>query len=353
MLNPYSISSDLPNRPEMLRADRAMSNKWKLNRRAIHIFKVLVSLALFALMARMVDPAVLLDRARATSPIVFGLGVIGIVLQMPMIALRWRLIVAAMSRLGDDLPRFGKFFQISYVAVFFSQVLPFVAGDGMRVLMLHEAGPSLRTAFKSTLLDRGLAALTLFTIALPTMLLSPILASAQAYLWPMIVLIVCGLLGAGALIASANVLHRIGQRWRVIGAMTETLVDLRSIALSRSSGPSVIGLCLLVHGISVFVFWLLAQGQGLPFYVADALAIVPCLLLVSMIPIAVGGWGVREGVAIALLSAGGVRPEEALLLSLSFGTVVLLASLRGLLLFATSAWGSASRNEEAPEKAPC
>jgi hypothetical protein len=90
------------------------------------------------------------------------------------------------------------------------------------------------------------------------------------------------------------------------------------------------------------VFWLLARGQDLPILVVDAAAVVPLMLLVSMIPVAIGGWGVREGFLVALLRAAGIGPESALLLSVSFGTVSFLASLPGVVLLGLSARTSAN-----------
>ncbi len=324
-----------------------------LGRRLMLALKIVATVLALALVGRLVDPAVLVARVRAADPKVFATAVLLMALQIPLVALRWRCIVAAMNREGGVLPGPAKFLQVTYVAQVFGQILPSVAGDGLRVLMLREAGPSLRIAFKSTLLDRATAALVLLALALPTALLSPILITVRAFLWPAITIIACGLSASLALIAGAEVLHRVGRRWRIVGAVTETLMDLRAILASQAYGPAVVLLCFAVHGLSISVFWLLAHGQGLPFGAVDAVAVVPLVLLVSMMPIAIGGWGVREGFVVVLLGASGVGREDALLLSLSFGTAVLLATLPGLALLAASAWSPRPRTGPLPGKALC
>jgi uncharacterized membrane protein YbhN (UPF0104 family) len=266
--------------------------------------------------------------------------------QVPLLGLRWRLVVRAMSDERAVVPGPARFQQIAWIAQFFGQIMPFVAGDGMRVLLLREAGPSLRVAFKSTLLDRGIAALALFVLALPAALFSHILAAAGAFLAPVVLFIAAGLLGAIATLASVDVIHRFGARWRIVGAVTETIRDMRDILLSRHYAPRVVALCFAIHGISIVAFWLLAQGQRLPFDLADAVAIVPLVLLVSMVPIALGGWGLREGFVVALLGAAGIGTEGALLLSLSFGTVVLLAALPGVVILALSTRASGPPDAE-------
>ncbi len=305
--------------------------------RAMLASKLAATALALVLVGRFVDPAVLAARVRAIDPRVFAAAVVLMALQIPLVALRWRVIVSAMSRGGISLPGVAAFLRITSVALFFGQILPFVACDGLRVVMLREAGSSLRIAFKSTLLDRAIAALALFALALPTALASPILSAVRAVLWPSIGFIALGLAAAAILIIAAPVLHRFGRRWRAVGVVTETLLDLRAILASRAHGPAVVLLCFVVHGLSIVVFWLLARGQGLPFGLVDAVAVVPLVLLVSMAPIAVGGWGLREGFVVLLLGASGIGHEDALLLSLSFGTAVLLASLSGLALLALSA----------------
>jgi uncharacterized protein (TIRG00374 family) len=307
-----------------------------LARRAFLAFKLAATVLALVLVARLVDPAVMMERVRNTNRWLFALALALMVLQIPLVGVRWRLIVRAMSDERAVVPGQARVQQITWIAQFFGQVLPFVAGDGMRVLLLREAGTSLRVAFKSTLLDRAIAALALFVIALPAALFSRILASTGSFLPPVVLFIAAGLLGAIVMLASVDLIHRFGARWRVLGAVTETIRDLRDILLSRTYAPRVVALCFAVHGISTFVFWLLAQGQNLPFELTDAIAIVPLVLLVSMIPIAVGGWGLREGFVVALLGAAGIGADGALLLSLSFGTVVLLAALPGVVILALS-----------------
>jgi uncharacterized membrane protein YbhN (UPF0104 family) len=307
-----------------------------LARRAFLALKLAATAVALILVVRLVDPAAVMERARNTNRWLFALALALMVLQIPLVGVRWRLIVRTMSDGRALVPGPAKFQEITWIAQFFGQVLPFVAGDGLRVLLLREAGTTLRVAFKSTLLDRGLAALALFAIALPAALFSRILASAGAFLPPVVLFIAAGLLGAIAMLACADLIHRLGARWRVLGAVTETIRDLRDIVLNRIYAPRVVALCFAVHAISILAFWLLAQGQNLPFGLADAVAIVPLVLLMSMIPIAVAGWGFREGFVVALLGASGIGADGALLLSLSFGTVVLLAALPGVVVLALS-----------------
>jgi len=53
--------------------------------------------------------------------------------------------------------------------------------------------------------------------------------------------------------------------------------------------------------------------------------------LATLVPLSIGGWGVREGAMIALLAPLGVTHETALLFSVALGLAIMLASLPGIL----------------------
>ena len=65
------------------------------------------------------------------------------------------------------------------------------------------------------------------------------------------------------------------------------------------------------------------------------LAIGPVLLLAHVVPISISGWGVREAAAIALLGMTGVDATSALLVSVMFGVLLMLATLPGALFWLT------------------
>ena len=61
-----------------------------------------------------------------------------------------------------------------------------------------------------------------------------------------------------------------------------------------------------------------------------ALAIMlPLILLVSMAPISIAGWGVREGAMIVALALVGVSDGDALALSVLFGLALLVIGVIG------------------------
>src|SRR5262249_42372523 len=98
-------------------------------------------------------------------------------------------------------------------------------------------------------------------------------------------------------------------------------------------GLKLLCLYLAVYLCAIIAFWMLARGQGLPLNLIDAAAIVPLAIIVATIPIAIAGWGLRESFIVSLLMAAGLSLESALLLSVSFGTILLLAALPAALIW--------------------
>jgi hypothetical protein len=72
-----------------------------------------------------------------------------------------------------------------------------------------------------------------------------------------------------------------------------------------------------------------ALGQPLGW---ATLTVVPVVLLAMIVPLSVGGWGLREATAMAVLPALGWTPEEALAVSTAYGLTALAGALPGALV---------------------
>src|SRR5262249_20611376 len=91
----------------------------------------------------------------------------------------------------------------------------------------------------------------------------------------------------------------------------------------------VFALAATTHLLNVLVFWMLGQSIGLTMTLDQWFVVAPTVLLISMLPISVGGWGVREGAMVVALHGFGIPTEEALLPSVLFGLCAVTATLPG------------------------
>ena len=96
-------------------------------------------------------------------------------------------------------------------------------------------------------------------------------------------------------------------------------------------GPMIVGIGSLIHVLTIVVVWSLGRAQGLAFPLSDAAVLLIVMVGVTLVPISIGGWGLRELAVVSLLGNHGVPPEKALLFSVCFGLTLAIGSLPGAL----------------------
>jgi hypothetical protein len=113
--------------------------------------------------------------------------------------------------------------------------------------------------------------------------------------------------------------------------------------LRHSRGRFVAALVIAAIGAVAIsaTAWGLSRAQHLDVSFVDFLMLMPPVVLLSGLPISVGGWGVRENAMIAGLATVGVGANAALVLSVQMGGLVALLSLPGGALWLWRHMGSA------------
>ena len=84
---------------------------------------------------------------------------------------------------------------------------------------------------------------------------------------------------------------------------------------------------ILACNLGAFTLCAAATGTVLP--PLAVISVVPLVLTAMVLPVSVGGWGVREGAAAALWPVLGASAEAGVAASVAFGLVILAASLPG------------------------
>ena len=143
-------------------------------------------------------------------------------------------------------------------------------------------------------------------------------------------LLLAGILGLAATPAIAAFLRR----WRYTGwlAGCGARCSTRS-ARSAQRRYSCLGCC--VHALTILIMWLLGQAQGLALPAFDAAVLFVVMVGIALVPISVGGWGLRELAVVAVMGDYGLAPERALLFSVCFGLVLVAGALPGALVWLT------------------
>jgi uncharacterized protein (TIRG00374 family) len=293
------------------------------------VVKAAVSGLLLYLALRTVDIVSVKDRLSQIDLRWIGLGLLLLLVQVFVLAMRWRLIVI---RCGADLP-LPQAFRYSMIATFFNQTLPSsVGGDAIRIWLVAKRA-NWRTATYSVLLDRivGTVALATTVVAcLPwtlALISNPVGHAA-------LLLIGLGCIGAGIVfVGLAWERLRILQRW----SLTRHLAAAAAIALSVLRSPQafvpIFGLSFVIHLFTALAAWCAARAVSADLPLIYSIFLVLPVILIAVVPISIAGWGVREGAMVAAFGYAGLPPSDGLLVSLLFGAGYLVVGALGGLVW--------------------
>ena len=167
-----SVASDLdtPSAPRGVAAEKI----------AIFAAKLLVTGACFWYVSRQID----LSRVLSAAPLVdfrwAAFAVLVFLLQIPLVALRWRNVLAALVKLDERMTR-AAMIAVTTIGVFFAQVLPGVMGEGVRAWLLVRLGCDWRNALTSVVIDRGVGVGLLLALGFVILLLPSGLTALGGY----------------------------------------------------------------------------------------------------------------------------------------------------------------------------
>ena len=289
--------------------------------------KALVSVGLLIWLFRKVDTSEVTSgfaRASWTSLLlVWGLQTALALIQTQ----RWRIIADKLDiKLG-----FWAAWQNVYIGQFFNQVLPSsFGGDAVRIWRLNRCAVPTDAAFASVVLERIIALAAVPLIALLGFQVLLQIGSPR--------LLALGLAALTGGVACGLVLllwlDRIPwpaklAKLRVAKLLKGLSLSARRVFLSWSCVSRSILLSLVIHAGVGTSFWLLALSVGLPASLVQFLVLAPLIMLVTALPISLGGWGLREGATVTALTLIGAPASAALTIAVLFGLVMILVGLPG------------------------
>jgi uncharacterized membrane protein YbhN (UPF0104 family) len=215
----------------------------------------------------------------------------------------------------------------------FNQALPAtLGGDAYRVWTLRKLASTTSDAVGCVVADWIFGLITLCILAGITQwkLLSRIVGEqAQQVMW----IPVAAIIGLVLLLLIVGRIFTSSKRDRISLLLHHVFSKLKTIFARpvRLLATLIVG--LVGSLFIVIIFFILAQGLQIPITAVQALTMFPTVYLLSMIPVTVAGWGVREAVLISVLGFVGVGPSLSIALGISFGLVMLMASIPGGVLW--------------------
>ena len=243
-------------------------------------------------------------------------------------------LLSSVIRLFSRRMPFGTAMLYSVVGWFFSNVAPStVGGDIFRGVQLSRVGMPVGTAVRIILAVRVLSFITLVGVIAAGLPIALELLKEPRDELLMITLLASGLCVIAALFVLAHIRLRVPrlERWAFFQKLLTVAGDFRLLLTPSHGIASAWAAALAQHLLRVGVLAALATGLGLDIPVATLFAFATAALLMAMVPISFGGWGIREIAFVYLLGAAGVSAEAALSLSIAFGLLrVLMGVIGGL-----------------------
>lgn len=251
---------------------------------------------------------------------------VAIHLLMALLAsVRWYYVLLA---IGHPLP-FLLTWRLVMISTLFNQVLPSaLGGDVLRVPYAHYHGVPLGGALNAVVLDRlvSLVALVLLTASCLPLAVQMVTASAPRTL---LILVTATGLGAALLLTA---LPRLPKPLAGSTALKPLMAVARGLraTLSGRYAAHILLSSLAVHLLRVLIVYITARNLALDVTALQCLVLVPPAMLVTVLPVSIGGWGLREGAFVVAFGFVGVPAAQALVLSVVFGATMLLAALAGI-----------------------
>lgn len=278
--------------------------------------------------ARIADWGTLAGRLEALSPAALAVAFLPLAGITLLVAIRWSTIASAVAR-----PlRVVEAWTAAVVASALDQVLVSMSGEAYRIWWLRHGAPSLTSAIAGVVLDRvaGVLGIAILVLAfLPRF--AALEGSGQLVLLP--VGMVVAAFGGLLLLLVLDRLPQIApaSRWisgiRLLSALSRRV--FLAVRVAAISLAAAVGVHICASACMSFV----AAAAGIPLTLASALTVIPPVIFVSMLPVSIGGWGVREGAMVVALGLTGIEPADALLISVTYGVMIAIVGLIGGILW--------------------
>jgi uncharacterized membrane protein YbhN (UPF0104 family) len=319
-----------------------------MRRILLSAIKILVSAALLYLALRKANFSDLASRLDLVSAAWLALAVALTFFQIFIGVLRWRIVSDAC---GAPLP-LRQAMRYNVIGSFFNQTLPSsIGGDAVRLWLVARSGAGWRAATYSIFVDRaiGLVALAILIVAsLPWSyrLISDSYGRSALTLLDLAALAA----GAGFLVLGALPWAWLRQWWATHHIHACAVIANRVI-FSKQNALPIAALSLLVHVLAVVIAWGVVQSIAAPVSFAQTFLLIPPVMLITMLPVSIAGWGVREATMALSFGYAGLVTNEGINVSLLFGAVSFIAGAIGGLVWIFSAEKAAKDTEsiEAPQ----
>jgi uncharacterized membrane protein YbhN (UPF0104 family) len=305
-----------------------------MRRILLSTIKILISVALLYFALRKADLSNLASRIDIASLGWIGLAIVVTFLQVFIGALRWREISADCDA-GLATTQAIRF---NLIGSFFNQTLPSsIGGDAVRLWLVARGGAGWRAAAYSIFVDRALGLIALAIIVVASLPWSYKLIEDPYGRSALLFVDFAALAGGVGFLILGRLPWLWLKRWWGTHHLHACSVIANRLIFSRDHGPKLAVLSLLIHVLAAVIAWCVARSIAAPVLFGQALLLVPPVMLITMVPASIAGWGVREASMGLAFGYAGLATSEGVNVSLLFGAIYFIVGAFGGLVWIFSA----------------
>ena len=305
-----------------------------MRRILLSITKILISAALLYLALRKVNLSDLASRFNVASLGWIGAAIAVTFLQILVGVLRWREISA---ECGAPLAT-RQAMRFNLIGTFFNQTLPSsIGGDAVRLWLVSRGGAGWRAATYSIFVDRAIGLIALAIIIVASLPWSYNLIGDPNGRSALLFVDFAALAGGVGFLVLGRLPWPWLKRWWGTHHLHACSVIANRVIFSRQRGPTIAVLSVLVHVLAVVIAWCVVQSIAAPVLFGQIFQLVPPVMLITMLPISIAGWGVREATMGLAFGYAGLITIEGVNVSLLYGAVSFIVGAFGGLVWVFSA----------------
>ena len=288
------------------------------------IGQVLVTIALVLYVLRYADVSKDLKHLVSSGTVPFLICLALSAAQVVLLVVRWRAILACMDLV---LPS-SYLTRGVLVERFFSQILPTsFGGDAARGAYIIAAGADPGASIASIIFDRvaGLVGLVMLAGILAGVVVFAIAPLPPAELTIGLAISVMIMMGGAAIASKRAVQGAFGDG--ALRPLKRLAIDGHGLLRNPRFYVGGIGLSVLIQLIFCVVLVVLAWAELDRNSLVGVALLSPVILLATVLPLTVGGWGTRESAAMLVFQMVGVDAGRSVDLSVQFGLMQLFVGI--------------------------
>jgi uncharacterized membrane protein YbhN (UPF0104 family) len=307
-----------------------MPQRHDLKQKLGGVARLVLSIALVGALMYFIGSANILTRIEAVRWQTLTLVTLILASSFLFVTLRWTAILSALGHRVESTALFGSVF----IGFQLNQLLPTgVGGDVLRAWRARQLGVPTDVAIHSVLIDRAAGVLVALVGAVSLLPFVDGRTQYETLAWIIGIVAVAGLACCAAAWGISCLPGRpIPWFGQVQRRLTELSSSVAAVATSPRAAFFVFVLACANQLLPVIAIWLLASELHLSLAPLDVGMITLVSTLAAVIPVSVGGWGVREGALVYLFGLYGVAPDAAFAVSMLYGASLTFIAVPGLLM---------------------